>query len=273
MLGSEVSFLCPPICEVAYSFQFEPLESMHMGYLGLLWGEEFKERYPTVEQDDPLPHEIERFGAAAASSPVKGMKFFTKIPLPRIRMISEDSCSLLQIQNDRFVFNWRNHSTKDKVDYPRFSQLKESFSKEFNIFGNFLDANSLGDLKINQVEITNVNHIPANGMTFSEIFTGLKCGVDISDDLDPESITFRSKHVIRLENRPIGRLYVVIEKAFRQSDEQEIFSLTFTARSNLQEPSLTGALNILTHLRNKINQSFVGLTNENMHEVWGKEGI
>jgi uncharacterized protein (TIGR04255 family) len=272
MLGGEVSFSRPPICEVAYSFQFEPIELMHMGYLGLLWGEEFKSGYPKVEQDDPLQHEIERFGAAASTMP-KTLKFFTKLPVPRIRMISDDSCSLLQIQNDRFVFNWRNHSTIADVEYPRFDSLKETFSREFAVFSNFLGRNSLGELNINQVEITNVNHIPANGMSFSEIFAGLECGVDISSDLKSESISFRTQHVIHLDNKPIGRLYTVIEKAYLSSDSTEIFKLTFTARSNLKDATIVGALDILTLLRNKINQSFVCLTNGNMHEIWGKEDI
>lgn len=271
MPESEINFLRPPICEVAYSFQFEPLDTLHMGLLGLLWGEKLRERYPLVEQDDPLPHEIERFGARDTLLAVNKLRFVEKLPLPRMRIVSSDSCSLLQIQNDRFVFNWRNHFSKESVEYPRFTALRDRFAKDFEKFREFVSENSLGELRLNQVEITNVNHILCNGMSFSDVFAGLQCGVDISEDLDLQAISFRTTHVIKSKDKPVGRLYSVIEKAYRKSDNAEVFKLTFTARSNIDDTSLDGAFSVLANLRDKINQSFVCLTKEEMHKAWGRE--
>ncbi len=268
MTGSKISFSKPPISEVVYSFQFEPLSNYHLGYAGLLWGE-YRKDYPLVEQDAPLKHEIERFGTVP-KAPQPKFEFVQKLPQPRLRMISKDRGLLLQLQNDRFVFNWRNFHDPDR-EYPRFDNLRKIFQKELDKFENFVLSNELGDLGYNQVEVTNVNHIPTNNREFSDVFKGLECGVDISPELEPETFLFQLKQKIYLDSKPIGRLYTAIEKANLISDRTQIFKLTFTARGHPKNPTRESSIELLELLRDHINNAFLKLTTDQMHKEWGKK--
>jgi len=266
-----LNFISPPIGEVAYSVQFEPLGQFHLGFIGLLWGERYRQDYPSIEHDEMLSHEIERFGAKNLNRLFPRFELLDSIPVPRIKMINPDSDRFIQIQKDRFVFNWRKAPGKDTV-YPRYHTLKSMFSSELEKFESFVSANQLGFLKFNQIEITNVNYIPAETYSFSEVFNGLTCGTSLPcSDLKEETFAYQIRHVIYSEHKPIGRLYTNITKENKVSDGSEVFVLRLTARAHPVAQDRASAMDTLDALRAHINLSFDSFTSEKMHNLWGKE--
>ncbi len=270
---TNLSFINPPIREVAYSFQFEPIPKLHLGYLGLLWGSCYQSDFPNVEHDDPLEHDIERFGSKFPAPQRRPLiSLMQSIPVPRLRFVSEDQNTLLQLQNDMFVFNWRRMPGAN-TEYPRFPVLNEMFNSNLSKLEGFLQLHNLPQMTINQVSITNVNHIPAKGKSLSEVFRGFTCNDGMHQDLREEGFGVLLRDVILFNGDPIGRLYLNIQKKNRMSDGTEIFTFELTARARPIESSRSGAFETLALLRNHINLSFSSLTTPEIQTVWGREGV
>ena len=78
--------------------------------------------------------------------------------LPRLWLLNEESTELIQVQNDRFIKNWRKVGEKDQ--YPHYEPvIKPAFQRDFAEFQSFLNEENLGAIKVNQCEVTYVNHI------------------------------------------------------------------------------------------------------------------
>ena len=82
---------------------------------------------------------------------------------------------MIQIQNDRFIKNWRKCGENE--EYPRYAKtVKPAFERDFREFLAFLADENLGAVKVNQCEVTYVNHIVAgdgwsNWDEFDKVFT------------------------------------------------------------------------------------------------------
>ena len=80
--------------------------------------------------------------------------------LPRIWFVSKEQNMLIQIQDDRFLFNWRRMQVQNKEAYPRYSKIIEAFKTNLRIFQRFLEEEKLESVKPKKCELTYVNHIP-----------------------------------------------------------------------------------------------------------------
>jgi uncharacterized protein (TIGR04255 family) len=80
-------------------------------------------------------------------------------PTPRFWFINESGSELIQVQRDRFIKNWRKIGSGDQ--YPRYEQLRTGFDQDFKQFEDFLKRNQLGAVRVNQCEVTYINHIVA----------------------------------------------------------------------------------------------------------------
>lgn len=268
MSQGSVDFRSPPIQEVSYSIQFKEKEDFHIGFLGLLW-DVFRAEFPNLQHAQRISHEVERFGVSVAK-PM--FQLLDHREAPCIWMVSPKEERLLQIQNDMFVLNWRKYHNP-VLEYPRFEVLIDEYKALLNQFTDFLQKNGLGGLEIDQVQVTNVNHILETDNQAGEIFEGLNCGVGISDDLCLENYSFKMNHVLNRDSNPIGRLHTTAQRVRVKQDGEEVpaFRLTFVARSNVkksQGADLGTALDTIAFLRNNINMAFKKLTNSKMHQHW-----
>lgn len=264
----DLSFESPPLKEVSFSVQFEPIEGFHIGLIGLIW-DVFKSRYPSVETADELAHEIEKFGVISRRP--QGIQFLDRTPVPRIMFISDDQQYLIQLQKDRFIFNWRQLSD-ESVRYPRYQNLKNRFLDELQIFGAFLAENHLEPITFNQVEFTYVNHIDAASRSIQQVFTDVIDESRFSPSLVLESFSIKLKHLIQKNDENIGRLYTSIEKGNRISDGGSIYILNFMARTHPIEPSVAGVVGSMDIMRQEINSCFSTITTKAMHEEWKRHG-
>src|SRR6266566_1973662 len=138
----------PPVIEVVLSVQFESMDDMHAPQLGLLWSQ-FRKDFPRVEQHPPIPSVVETFGQTLSARPGFQIEM-SELPfpfLPRLWFLNESGTELVQVQQDRFIHNWRK--TDSGQQYPRYEYIRGRFNSELQLFSSFLEAEKLPRLVIN----------------------------------------------------------------------------------------------------------------------------
>jgi uncharacterized protein (TIGR04255 family) len=265
---AELYFATPPLTEVSFSLQFEPIEQLHLGFLGLLW-DVFRDRYPIAQHADEIDHVIEKFGVLPREIPQK-LKFLPQLPLPRMMYFSEDKQFLIQVQKDRFILNWRNHESV-KFEYPRYKNLKKRFLDEIEILYGFLKANNLPSPDYDQVEFTYTNHIDAKDHIAQEVFNDVIDEKRYSPSLELETFDIKLKHILKKDDHNIGRMYTSIASGSRKSDGSKLYILNFTTRTHPTKPSLEGVVEVMDIMREEINNSFSAITKPKMHNLWNRK--
>ncbi|MFH1514400.1 MAG: TIGR04255 family protein [bacterium] len=260
----------PPVVEVAFSLQFEPLRKLRTPHIGLLWNEYREQGLVTVQEQPPLNQYFELFGEEVLHPRIE----ISKIPtIPRCWFVNEDNSELVQVQEDRFVHNWRRLTFKQP--YIRYSTIKEKFIKDLEKFQKFLHENYLGDLYPNQCELTYVNQIPKN-----EIFKNANqlrnvlgiCDVKYSDPFlkDIEKIDLNAQYVMSdIEDKPIGRLHMTA-KSSKLIDQKEGMQLMLVARGRPKDTTREKLLEFFDVGHEWIVRGFTSITTKEMHEIWGR---
>jgi uncharacterized protein (TIGR04255 family) len=136
----------PPLNELAVGVHFGPLNGWQSTHVGQFWTEIAKE-FPATEDQTPIFDVTE----------VPGVQVLNMPPLRRTFMISEDQNFVIQLQESRFLFNWRRKKPTDV--YPRFSSFFDRFLRHWGQFSDFVGRAKLGTLKPTRYELTYVNHI------------------------------------------------------------------------------------------------------------------
>ncbi len=264
-------FAAPPVTEVALSVQFDPLASLRTPQLGLLW-QDFRNRFPKTEEHPPLPSVIEKFGVLGL--PKVGVRFEMTLPVPRCWFLNEAGTELIQVQQDRFVHNWRKVGQGD--EYPRYECIRETFKAELDTFCQFLAREQLGELVPNQCEVTYINHI-VSGQGWEkhgQIGEVVRVWTSCYDDTflsEPEDVRLAVRYVIPdSAGNPLGRLLVSVEPAYRAVDDTPILVLQLTARGRPDGEGLEGALRFLDTGREWVVRGFASMTAPRMHEIWGR---
>src|SRR6266566_564057 len=97
--------------------------------------------------DFRIPPVVENF----ATGPAPGFGFqieaFDVPPAPRLWFLNESGTELIQVQEDRFIHNWRK--TDSGQQYPRYEYIRGRFNSELQLFSSFLEAEKLPRLVIN----------------------------------------------------------------------------------------------------------------------------
>jgi uncharacterized protein (TIGR04255 family) len=160
----------PPVVETVLSLQFERLTALRAVHFGLFW-EKVKDRFPKSEEQPPLLPVFERFPEPI---PPSGQVLFETIQAPtllRVWLINDVGTEIIQLQNGRFIKNWRKSGHHDV--YPHYEPvIKPAFERDLREFQLFLGEEKLGELKVTQCEVTYVNHIVSGDGTDLARFSG-----------------------------------------------------------------------------------------------------
>ena len=190
--------------------QFSEIEGLDAARLGLVWNK-FRQDFPRVETQPPLGKILETEGLP---DPARiGFQIEDAPPPARMWFLTEDGTQLIQIQRDRFAFNWRKLDTDRK--YPHYDQVRGDFVRQLEKFLDFLREESLEDLDPDQVELTYVNHILAekrrDGLSPLEHSLRLWAGIPSEARIpDPELVSFQTQFPLREEQDFLGRLYIQV---------------------------------------------------------------
>jgi len=256
----------PPVIETVVSVQFDPLPALRTAHLGLLWNE-YHAAFPKTEDRPPLGPVREQFPEAPVARLGLRLQTLESPPVPRLWFINDRRNEMIQVQNGRFVKNWRKEGEGEQ--YPRYEKtIRPHFDRDYGIFLEFLEKHGFGKPAVNQCEITYVNHILAGqgwerASDLENIFTFWR-----SPDLTPpgpaEDLQMHARFVIPgEEGMPIGRLHVDLQPAIRTSDNHPMYVMEITARGQMGD-----GLDFLDIGREWIVQTFKRLTSNPMHHVW-----
>ncbi|MDA8016592.1 MAG: TIGR04255 family protein [Thermoanaerobaculia bacterium] len=261
----------PPLVEVAVGFQFDPLplNSLH---LGDIWGCAFRERFPVLQPKPALQPSFERFGVAPGQPQLR-LLVNEQVPM-RAWLLSETEDQLLQLQRDRFHFNWKR--TDSGGAYPRFEWVVERFLEHLETLRSHLERNEVALTPINQCEVVYVNHIhPAEGVwdTFSQAGNAVPFAEvpNLQWLRDPENVEARARFVMTDGNGvPIGRLHAELEPLHVIGTQSPLLGLKMIARGTPVESTPESAQEFFELAREWIVRGFVDLTSPEMHRVWGR---
>lgn len=269
----------PPVVEVALSAQFASLPNLGIAQLGLMWNL-FRKRFPKVEQHPPIQHSIERKGlrpppTAPQISFVPDADF-----TPRLWMVNEAGTELVQMQPDRFVRNWRRYKDAG-VKYPHYDDhIRPQFVQDFATFEKFLKAEHIGEMVVDQCEVTYVNHIYGDGVwehhgQLDRVFRGWAPDYGRRVALETELVSARVKHTIADGSGEfIGRLHIDVEAGFvpGQSGEKTarvpVFVMQLVARGRPLSEGVKGVFEFFDLGHRHIVSTFAEITTEEMHKVW-----
>jgi uncharacterized protein (TIGR04255 family) len=271
----------PPVVEVALGVQFKPLATLGIPQLGLLWSTS-RARFPKVEHQPPLQHEIERRGVQA--QPTIGFRIVEpgSVLIPRVWMISERGTELLQVQQDRFVRNWRRYHDGQAI-YPEYLEhLRPKMIEDLKIFLAFVRDEKLGEIEFDQCDLTYVNQIEPSGVwsspaEYTKVFPGLAPGLNVGSERPLDTVGFRARHeLLDPSGEFVGRLHIQLDSGTsiptaERPEPQPILALQLIARGSPIGKGIDGLLAFLDFGHDAIVTTFDKITSETMHQAWGKK--
>ena len=267
-------FLNPPLAEVAISVQFEPLNKLVVPQIGLLW-QHYGKEFPHVEHHPPIDPVIERFGVRS-SSIFPNIQLLQAHPLPRVWFLNSAGDELLQLQQDRFVRNWRK--VNPDLEYPRYeTYIRPKFIDSFRDFEKFISDNQIGVIKANQCEVSYVNLITSNDVwtthaDIAHVFTNWDKEYSKDATYELEDARFQIRHLLRDQaGNFMGRLNITCEPTFASSkDQSPLFELRLIARLKPFDATLDGIMKSVDIGRESIVKTFAAITRKEMHDVWNQ---
>ncbi len=135
----KLEFTNAPVAEVVIGVQFKgapiPIDLLFQVY------NQFTEKYPVIQEHPPLNPFVEKASGIPDSSFLPG--FFS-----RKFFINKTNDKLIQIQQDRLLFNWRRK--EDQEQYPHFKVVLADFMEVYN----FINSKVQLDGQLKQYEVT-----------------------------------------------------------------------------------------------------------------------
>jgi uncharacterized protein (TIGR04255 family) len=247
----------PPVIETVLGVDFEPLHSWQIPHFGLFWNG-VRSNYQHCAVQPPLPEQIEKFGEERKSITVN----LNPHPNARCWFFDNNNNWLLQVQNNRFLSNWK----QSKSEYPDFKGFYERFEREWSRFSEFLRAENIASPKLLQCEVSYINHIEIDIGELGEIFP---VWAELKGEgflPQPEAVAINSVYVIP-EN--IGRLYIEMQPVVRHSDVKTILQLSVTAKVKITSNEKLKEAIYIAH--KWVVQGFTDFTSAKSHKIWQRK--
>lgn len=262
----------PPLVEVAIGLQFEAVPQMRQGHVGLFWAQ-IRDEYPNTRDLPPLPSGREDL---EGDGPVFTFQVSDVPDLHRAWFLSEDETTLVQVQSDRLVHNWREVRGEP---YPRFETIYATFAERLRQFESVLRDSHVPALTAQQVEVTYINWIGADSLAdFFVPAQPLSLELQgIAERADDEAMTLRFS--VTADDGPIGRLYVQAGPGLRRSPQIAVpgsapergFLMSLSFKAPVPVTAATYDLEDLMYRgRNAIVRVFTALTKPSWHKTWGR---
>jgi uncharacterized protein (TIGR04255 family) len=148
-------FVDPPINELVVSLFHLPILELKAQHIGLYWSR-ISDRYPLCEQQ-PL---------VVANAPNQNPFMEAPgelLPLPRFWFSSNQHPTLIQIQRNAFMLNWRRVPNLPTGEYPHYEAVVQDFWRELQGYEEFIRETVGGKLDVVQrCELGYVNLITRN---------------------------------------------------------------------------------------------------------------
>jgi uncharacterized protein (TIGR04255 family) len=188
--------------------------------------------------------------------------------------IHKTPCWLVQVQNDRFLHNWRK--VEDTDTYPHFPEVQKRFWSAWERFLEFCRDEKIRPPQVNQLEVTYINHIVQGeswdglGST-GRIFPDIGWRTQRSFLPSPESVAWKTSFL--LPNQ-FGRLHVSVRSAIRRSDMRPVLLCELTARGIPNAVDESALREWFQLGREWIVRGFSDLTDEKVQtDIWKRKKV
>lgn len=254
----------PPVVEVVSGFVLQPIQGLRIPHFGLFW-HRIRGQYPDAQHAAPLG-----IDESLPPDPEGGI-----FPPPRIWLISKSKDELIQLQRDRFYFNWREGPNKS--EYASYDTIFQRFQESWGLYTKFLSDLALSAPVIRECELTYINHIPTSalGATMKHVadvfvFLGSReTSTGFLPSPSPRSVTWASAYELPDE---MGRLTVKLHPALRIDTKESIFVLELSAKGLGKETGKEAIEKWFELAHEWIVKGFEDLTSvEFQRRVWGKQ--
>jgi uncharacterized protein (TIGR04255 family) len=256
-------FDSPPVVETVLSAQFDPIPQFNEAHGGWFWKKCLPPEWKRTAIAPRLEDQFERFGEAKLWGP-ESLLMIRAPGGERIQIFGSDDERMIQIQNTRFLYNWR----KQSAAYPSYEKLHPEFMNCFQSFTQFVKQECSVELTVNQWEVTYVNHILKGDLWETpEDWTGIfPWFAPPTIDTKPQPDDFQGEWSMRIGEN-LGRLHISLKHVRIGSiTGREALALQLTARGPLHEGvDLEAGLNIGHEC---IVRSFTSMTDKSAHEYW-----
>ena len=258
------------------SVQFQP-DTVDVEVLGR-FAREVRHELPVRQRQPVVPPMVETFDKAPVTPSIE-IHMEAPTALPRTWFMSEDGVQLVQLQHDRFTFNWREFERA--VAYPRYDQLRARFEE---LFGRLLAGlDELGTAPfINLCEVTYVNPIEYRGRAaaghhpdLAKIINRLRPRPRSAFLPEAEDAQLQARWRIpseelgREEPPPAGRLYLSAAPGLKPPENTPIYLVNLTARVIPAGGDSGSAMTALDVGHKWAVLGFKDLTTTRMHREWG----
>jgi uncharacterized protein (TIGR04255 family) len=264
----------PPVIETALSVQFSPLAKYTGAHAGWFWRgyldklSEPPRAWSQVVEVPKIPDLLERFGSEDVWV-APSLKVTHGVQAPRTQFVRSDNERLIQIQDSRFILNWK----KQAADYPSYDALVPEFRTMLHAFEAFAAEARFAALEYNQWEIVYVNQFKKgeswdSPRDWGRIFPGL-CIPPVSTTLVPagNDETMSADLRFSLTNQR-GRLYVSLKQMRIPPSNEEVLNVTFTARGPVTASRTWEQGLDLGH--EAIREIFLSISSPQAQESWKK---
>jgi uncharacterized protein (TIGR04255 family) len=239
-----------------------PLFNFRAEHVGLFWSS-IKDEFPVSSQNVPISSQYIPSSAGGPEIISPGEVF----PLQRFWLTSKNGVSLIQIQKNAFIFNWR----KVGDEYPHFEPLKELFDKYYESFRVFLDQHTqTGDIPIGACELAYVNVIGDGSYwnalpdtsTIIPSFSVPQSGIE---GVDPSDVNLQT--VYPISNDLV--LTIGIQNRREPNSNRQFLYFELRAAGRLGHSSKRQADEWFDRAHDVIGRSFTGMTNPSIQaEHW-----
>ena len=256
MAQDRITFGAPPLDEVTIGRQFLHRSDFLIPHFGTFW-EKVRGQLPKVAHAAPI---VEANGASAVEE-------FAL--MPRVWLLSADETRLVQLQQDRFHYNWRRRG--ERATYIRFdSVLAEGLSYWNTLDALFKDETGKG-LQATRAELTYVNFLEIEGVssTIEIMERSLKDFAWNSKNRHLQSPK-GAVHNVSFDVPSIGGLLIVnAATATRGSSKVKGVKLDLTVRGKCDDQQSFEDWARQAH--DFLVAAFVDLTTAEMHKIWRME--
>lgn len=258
MAQDQITFDAPPLDEVTIGRQFLHRSDFLIPHFGAYW-ERVRDRLPKVAHAPPI------VDGAEQSEVMEEFAF-----LPRVWLLTADEAQLVQLQQNRFHYNWRRRG--ETSTYVRFKNVLADALLYWDALDSAVDEMTGKRLQPTRAELTYVNFLEIEGVK--------SAGEVMERSLKDFRWNSSSRHL----RSPSGAVHNV---SFKVPDIDAL--LTVNAATATRASTKAKGVKLDLSVRGKCDDqhsfeswakkahefllsSFVDLTTPEMHKLWRLEG-
>lgn len=223
-----VKFDDPPVVEVVCGVQFSLPKPLKAAHIGGYW-DTIRSEFPNTEDVAPLQPFID------GEEGIQSIEFTSIPPLRRSWFVEPSGRHLVQLQEDRFLFNWKRVSDAD--EYPSYDKVIARFNERLDGFAEFLKSMNLGEPRFTMFEMTYVNIIRVeNGLDVERPWRVLSDHLcrESAHRFLPQPEAFNWNTAYSLPNSS-GKLHVIAQTSRSTKTGEKVLRLELAARGRANQ--------------------------------------